>query len=58
MEKGEETIEKVDCSVYEAAYQYLKQCFEKDPKFKITARGDYDVNEELMNDVLGIKMKR
>ena len=56
MEKGEETIIPVDhCTVYDAAKVYLQQCFERDGKYVRTAQADYDISEELLNDVLGIK---
>lgn len=55
MEKGEMAIDPYKCSVYEAVYQYLKQCFVKDKKFELTARADSSISEELLNDVLGIK---
>ena len=58
MEKGEETVIQKPCSVYEVAFTYLKRCFERDPKFIDTARGDLDIDEELLNDVLGIKPKK
>ena len=46
------------CTVYEAAYIYLKNCFEKDGKYIRTAQADYDIAEDLLNDVLGIKKKK
>ena len=52
---GEETIIRSDCSVYDVAYFYLKRCFKKDPEMVDIARGDLDIDEGLMNDVLGIK---
>jgi uncharacterized protein HemY len=58
MEKGEETVIQKPCTVYDAAYVYLKRCFERDPKYVDTARGDLDIDEELLNDVLGIKPKK
>lgn len=58
MEKGETSIIPASCSVYEAAYIYLKKCFEKDKKYVRTAQADYDIAEELLNDVLGIKKKK
>ena len=57
MEKGESTIIPVACTVYEAAYIYLTQCFAKDSKYIRTAQADYDIAEDLLNDVLGIKKK-
>lgn len=58
MEKGEETVIPVEyCSVYEAAKVYLEQCFAKDSKYVRTAQADYDIAEELLNDVLGIKKR-
>lgn len=58
MEKGEVSIIPVSITVYEAASEYLKHCFAKDPKFIKTAQADYDITEELLNDVLGIKKKK
>lgn len=59
MEKGEETVIPVDhCSVYDAAKVYLEQCFAKDVKYVRTAQADYDIAEDLLNDVLGIKKDR
>ena len=56
MLKGETGIKPyVGFSEYEAAKIYLQQCFEKDQKFIQTAKSDYDIAEELLNDVLGIK---
>ena len=56
MEKGEETVIPVEhCSVYDAAKVYLQQCFARDEKYVRTAQADYDIAEELLNDVLGIK---
>lgn len=45
-------------SDYDAAYIYLKECFSHDSKFVVTAKGDADINEDLLNDVLGIKQAR
>ena len=50
--RGEETVIKVKCSVYEVAYFYLKRCFERNPEMIEIARGDLDIDEGLMNDVL------
>jgi hypothetical protein len=50
--------EPIPYSVYEVAYIYLKRCFEKDPKFILTAKADADINEDLLNDVLGIKREK
>lgn len=59
MEKGEETVIPVDhCSVYDAAKVYLEQCFARDAKYVRTAQADYDIAEDLLNDVLGIKNDR
>ena len=58
MEKGEESVIPAACTVYEAAYIYLKNCFEKDGKYIRTAQADYDIAEDLLNDVLGIKKKK
>ena len=56
MEKGEVTIIPVDhCTVYDAAKVYLQQCFARDNKYIRTAQADYDIAEDLLNDVLGIK---
>lgn len=52
LQQGEETIIKAKCSVYEAAYFYLKRCFERNPEMIEIARGDLDIDEDLMNDVL------
>jgi len=58
MEKGEETIIPVEfCSVYDAAKVYLQNCFDKDSKYIRIAQADYDISEELLNDVLGIEEK-
>ena len=48
----------VPCSVYDAAYTYLKTCFEKDAGFIAVAKRDADINEDLLNDVLGIRKER
>ena len=58
MEKGEISIIPYECSVYEAAYVYLKRCFERDGKFVKTAQADYDIAEDILNDVLGIKKEK
>ena len=58
MEKGETSIIPFECSVYDAAFVYLKQCFGRDGKFVKTAQADYDITEDLLNDVLGIKKKK
>ena len=58
MEKGETSIIPASCSVYEAAYVYLKKCLDKDRKYLRTAQADYDIAEELLNDVLGIKKRK
>lgn len=50
--------EPIPYSVYEVAYIYLKRCFEKDRKFILTAKADADINEDLLNDVLGIKQEK
>ena len=50
--------EPIPYSVYEVAYIYLKRCFEKDRKFILTAKADADINEDLLNDVLGIKREK
>ena len=56
MQKGEATLVPHEgFSVYEAAYIYLKRCFERDQKLVKTAQADYDIAEDLLNDVLGIK---
>ena len=58
MEKGEISIIPYECSVYEAVYTYLKRCFERDGKFVKTAQADYDIAEDILNDVLGIKKEK
>ena len=58
MEKGEPISIVQECTVYEVAYHYLKRCFERDKSYIDTARGDLDIDEELLNDVLGIKPKK
>ena len=55
--KGEKTVIKAKCSVYEVAYFYLKRCFERNPEMIEIARGDLDIDEGLMNDVLGINQQ-
>ena len=55
IERGEPRHIKAECSVYDAAFQYLKRCFQKDKSYLDLARGDLDIDEELLNDVLGIK---
>lgn len=50
-----EGMEYVARSVYEVAYVYLKRCFERDKSYVDVARGDIDIDEELLNDVLGLK---
>lgn len=58
LEKGEPLSITKECTVYEVAYYYLKRCFKRDKSFIDTARGDLDIDEELLNDVLGIKPKK
>lgn len=58
MENSEPVINPASCSVYEAAAIYLKECFAKDQKFVLTAKADADINEELLDDVLGIKREK
>ena len=58
MENRVPTVDPVPCKAYEAAYIYLKTCFEKDKKFIMTAKADADINEDLLNDVLGIKQEK
>ena len=59
MMKGEATLVPYEeSSIYEAAYIYLKRCFERDPKMIKTAQADYDIAEDLLNDVLGIKKEK
>lgn len=56
MERGEETVIPVEnCTVYDAAKIYLQQCFARDSKYVRTAQADYDIAEELLDDILGIK---
>ena len=55
MLSGEETVIKAECSVYEVAYVYLKRCFARDESMVAVARGDLDIEEDLLNDVLGIR---
>ena len=55
MEAMQSVIDRAQCSVYEAAGLYLKECFRKDKNFVLTAKADADINEDLLNDVLGIK---
>ena len=55
VERGEPRHIKSKCTTYQAAYQYLKRCFQKDKSYVDIARGDLDIDEELLNDVLGIK---
>ena len=56
MERGEETVIPFEgVTVYDAAKVYLQQCFAIDGKYVRTAQADYDIAEELLNDVLGIK---
>ena len=56
MEKGETGVRKFyDITQYEAAKIYLEQCFAMDSKYITTAKADYDIAEDLLNDVLGIK---
>ena len=56
MERGEETVIPFEgVTVYDAAKVYLQQCFDIDGKYVRTAQADYDIAEELLNDVLGIK---
>lgn len=58
MQKGEPVSILKECSVYDAAFTYLKRCFQRDKSYIDTARGDLDIDEELLNDVLGIKQKK
>ena len=55
MENRVPMVDPAPCKVYDAAYIYLKSCFEKDKRFILTAKSDADINEDLLNDVLGIK---
>ena len=54
----EPVVTPAQCSVYEAAFMYLRNCFELDKKFILTAKADADINEDLLNDVLGIKKEK
>ena len=54
MQKGEPVTIKKSCSVYDVAKEYLQRCFQKDKSYIDIARGDLDIDEELLNDVLGI----
>lgn len=58
MERGEVVIEQCECTVYSAAYNYLKQCFAKDSELVLKAKADAYICEELLNDVLGIETKK
>ena len=58
MEKRLPIVDPASCKVYDAAYIYLKSCFEKDSRFVLTAKSDADINEDLLNDVLGIKQTK
>jgi hypothetical protein len=58
MENRLPIVDPAPCKVYEAAYIYLKSCFEKDSRFILTAKSDADINEDLLNDVLGIKQTK
>ena len=58
MENRVPIIDPVPCRAYEAAYIYLKTCFEKDKNFIKTAKADADINEDLLNEVLGIKQEK
>ena len=55
VESGEPRHILAECKVYDVAYQYLKRCFQNDKSYIDIARGDLDIDEELLNDVLGIK---
>ena len=56
MLKGEVGVKPYNgFSEYEAAMVYLQRCFEMDKKFIQIAKADYDIPEELLNEVLGIK---
>ena len=55
IERGEPMHIKAECTVYDVAFHYLKRCFQKDKSYIDIARGDLDIDEELLNDVLGIK---
>ena len=58
MENSEPAIDPAPCKVYEAAAIYLKECFAMDSRYIITAKADADINEDLLNDVLGIKQEK
>ena len=58
MENSEPAVDPAPCSVYEAAAIYLKECFAMDGRFVLTAKADADINEVLLNDVLGIKLEK
>lgn len=56
MEKGEVGLKPyTGFTEYEAAKVYLQQCFNMNSKYIKTAQADYDIAEDLLNDVLGIK---
>ena len=42
-------------TAYEAAKIYLAKCVKLDEKFIVMARRDGNINEELFNDIMGIK---
>ena len=58
MKKGEDRVLKLydgPISSYEAARTYLVKCFETDKKYIDIAKRDADINEDLYNDIMGIK---
>lgn len=58
MKKGEDRVLKLydgPISSYEAARTYLVRCFETDKKYIDIAKRDADINEDLYNDIMGIK---
>ena len=58
MQNGEPISITKECTVYEVAFHYLERCFKRDRSYIDTARGDLEINEELLNEVLGIKPKK
>lgn len=49
---GEDKINPVDITVYDAVFNYLTQCFKKDKKYVRTAQADWDINEEILKEVI------
>ena len=55
---GEDKVNPCECNVYDAVFQYLTRCFELDSKYIKTAQADWDINEDILKDVLAKREKK